>query len=542
MMIVRSSLSRAMPKIVLKPALSDSGSFVPQSITALREGYSLAKLKADALAGMTVAIVALPLSMAIAIASGAQPVHGLIAAIVGGFLVSVLGGSKFQVGGPAGAFIVLVAATIEQYGYDGFLAATLLAGFILLVIGYLRLGSLIRFIPHAVIVGFSGGIAIIIGASQLKDFFGLKLAKEPAALLAKLSALWDARATFSVSALSLSIACVGLILVCRHYRPRWPGFIFAVVLGALATWLFNLPVETIGSKFGGIPDRLPMPHIPDVSLATLRAVLPSALTIALLGGIESLLSAVLADKMADTRHRPNCEIVAQGFANIGVALFGGLCATGTIARTATNIRAKAATPIAGVFHSIFILAFMLIAAPLASCIPLSSLAAILMVVVWNMADREEFIQIIKHDRADSSVLLASFLLTIFVDLPTGIAAGVALGALIFMVRAAQTTSAEDTDGDGRTIRLRGALFTGTAGATADALALVAPQLDLISVDMDQVFLADASAVPVLMGFVRRMQRAKCAVRFVNTKPSVALVLQRDGMPPDLFSDFGDRRD
>lgn len=533
-MIVCSRLSRAMSKIVLKPASSDSGSFVPQFLTALREGYSLAKLKADALAGMTVAIVALPLSMAIAIASGAQPVHGLIAAIVGGFLVSALGGSRFQVGGPAGAFIVLVASTIEQFGYDGFLAATLLAGLMLICIGYLRLGSLIRFIPHAVIVGFSGGIAIIIGASQLKDFFGLKLTKEPAALLAKLNALWDARSTFSASAFILSVVCVGLILICRHYRPRWPGFIFAVIFGALATWMFNLPVETIGSKFGGIPDRLPMPHVPDVNLATLRAILPSAFTIALLGGIESLLSAVLADKMADTRHRPNCEIVAQGFANIGVALFGGLCATGTIARTATNIRAKAATPVAGIFHSVFILAFMLFAAPLASYIPLSSLAAILMVVVWNMADREEFIQIIKHDRADSSVLLASFLLTIFVDLPTGIAAGVALGALIFMVRAAHTSSAEDINGDGRNIRLRGALFTGTAAATADALALVLPQKDGITVDMDQVFLADASAVPVLMGFVKRMQYAHCAVRFVNSKPNVALVLQRDGMPAELF--------
>jgi len=419
--------------------LSDHNSFLPQSVTAFRAGYSLAKLKADAVAGLTVAIVALPLSMAIAIASGAQPAQGLITAIIGGFIISLLGGSLFQIGGPAGAFIVLVASTIERVGYGGFLTATLIAGVILLIIGLLRLGSLIRFIPHSVIVGFSAGIAVIIGASQIKDFFGLNMAHEPAAFVPKLIALWAARSGFSFSASGLALVCVILMAVLRVYRPRWPAFLIVVVFSSVAAWLIHMPVETIGTHFGGIPSSLPPPQVPDLSFDTLQIVLPAGLTIALLGGIESLLSAVVADSMSGTRHRPNAEIIAQGAANIATALFGGICATGTIARTATNIRARAVTPLAGIFHSLFVLLFILLAAPAASYIPLPSLAAILMVVVWNMADKQEFMLILRHDRLEALVLLTTCILTIFIDLPTGIGAGVMLGAVIFMYRAGRNT-------------------------------------------------------------------------------------------------------
>jgi len=525
-------MSAALPR----RAPSDQDSFEPQLVSALKAGYSIPALKADAIAGLTVAIVALPLSMAIAIASGAQPSQGLITAVVGGFLISALGGSRYQVGGPAGAFIVLVAATIEHAGYGGFLTATILAGVMLLGIGYLSLGGLIKFIPHAVIVGFSAGIAVIIGASQLKDFFGLTLAHEPAAFLPKLEALWGARATFSFTAFALSLVCMAIIIALRVARPRWPGFIVAVIFGSVVVWLLKLPVETIGTRFGGIPSSFPLPTLPDLNPETILAVFPAAITIALLGGIESLLSAVVADSMTGTRHRPNAEIVAQGFANIATALFGGICATGTIARTATNIRARAATPVSGILHSLFVLGFILLAAPLASYIPLSALAAILTMVVWNMADKHEFMQILKHDRADTAVLLTTFLLTIFIDLPTGIGAGVSLGAIIFMYRVAQTSAADiaNTGAETPTVALKGVLFTGTMGKVADELALVEPKGPKIIVDLDQVFMADASSVPVLMAFILRMRRLGTEVTFFHTKPAVMRVLQRDGVPAELF--------
>jgi SulP family sulfate permease len=302
--------------------------FTPKLATVFREGYDLRKLQADAMAGLTVAIVALPLSMAIAIASGAAPERGLYTAIVGGFLISALGGSRFQIGGPAGAFIVLVAATIERHGYDGFLLATMIAGVALLLLGFLRLGTYIKYIPHPVIVGFTAGIAAIILASQLRELFGLTLAgKEPGAFVPKLEALWAAAGSWNPAAVAIAAGSIAIILVLRRYRPTWPGFLIAVVLAALAGWAFSLPVETIGSRFGGVPSALPAPALPPMSIEKVVEVLPAGLAIALLGGIESLLSAVVADAMTGRRHRSNCELVAQGAANIGAALFGGLCAT-----------------------------------------------------------------------------------------------------------------------------------------------------------------------------------------------------------------------
>src|SRR5918994_1345676 len=371
--------------------------FTPKLATVFREGYDLRKLQADAMAGLTVAIVALPLSMAIAIASGAAPERGLYTAIVGGFLISALGGSRFQIGGPAGAFIVLVAATIERHGYDGFLLATIIAGVALLLLGFLRLGTYIKYIPHPVIVGFTAGIAAIILASQLRELFGLTLAgKEPGAFVPKLEALWAAAGSWNRAAVAIAAGSIAIILVLRRYRPTWPGFLIAIVLAALAGWAFGLPVETIGTRFGGGPSAPPPPALPPMSIEKVVEVLPAGLAIALLGGIESLLSAVVADAMTGRRHRSNCELVAQGAANIGAALFGGLCATGTIARTATNVRAGAVGPVAGILHSLFLLLFMLFAAPLASYIPLAALAGILAVVAWNMAERHEFLAILTH--------------------------------------------------------------------------------------------------------------------------------------------------
>src|SRR5215204_4412347 len=315
--------------------------FTPKLVTVLREGYDLRKFQADALSGLTVAIVALPLSMAIAIASGVTPDRGLYTAIVAGFLISALGGSRFQIGGPAGAFIVLVAATVDRHGYDGLALATMMAGLILMAIGFLRLGTYIKYIPHPVTIGFTAGIAVIIFDSQLRELFGLTLpGKEPGPLIPKLAAFWQAIGTINTAAVGIAAVTIGIILGLRRYRPNWPGFLIAVVIAAVLTAVFQLPVETIGSRFGGMPRSLPSPHLPDISLERVQTVLPDAFTFALLGGIESLLSAVVADAMSGRRHRSNCELVAQGFANIGAALFGGLCATGTIARTATNVRAR----------------------------------------------------------------------------------------------------------------------------------------------------------------------------------------------------------
>ena len=325
--------------------------YAPKLITVLREGYGVADLRADLISGLTVAIVALPLSMAIAIASGVTTDRGLYTAVIGGFIVSLLGGSRFQIGGPAGAFIVLVALTAERHGVEGVILATSMAGVFLVAAGLLRLGTYIKFIPYPVTVGFTSGIAVIIFASQLRDLFGITLAaKEPGEFIPKLEALARSMHTANISATAVAAVSIALIVVLRKLRPQWPGILIAVAVAALGTWALSLPVETIGTRFGGIPRELPWPALPPFSVAKVMAVLPDAIAFALLGAIESLLSAVVADGMTGRRHRSNCELVAQGFANIGSALFGGICVTGTIARTATNVRAGARGPISGMLH------------------------------------------------------------------------------------------------------------------------------------------------------------------------------------------------
>jgi SulP family sulfate permease len=400
----------------------------PKLATVLAEGYNLGHFRRDALAALTVAIVALPLSMAIAVASGVSPERGLYAAVIGGFLVSALGGSRYQIGGPAGAFIVLVAATVTSFGMEGLLLTVFLSGFMLALIGLLRLGALIRYIPHAVTVGFTCGIAVTIFASQLKDLGGLKLAAaEPGHLLPKLAMLGQALPTISPAALATGVGSATLIFLLRRLAPSWPGMLIAVILASLAAWLFGLPVETIGSHFGRLPDGLPGPRLPSISYASVLAVLPAALSFTLLGAVESLLSAKVADGMTGRKHRYNMEVVAQGVANVASALFGGISVTGTIARTATNIRAGGYSPVSGMLHALFVLIFMVIAAPLASFIPLSALAGVLVVVCWNMAEKEDFLHLL-HEWRGASVLLATFGLTLIEDLTVGIIAGCVLAA------------------------------------------------------------------------------------------------------------------
>jgi sulfate permease, SulP family len=482
------------------PSRNDRTEFLPKLLTVWREGYSLSDLKADALAGLTVAIVALPLSMAIAIASGVGPERGLYTAIVGGFLVSALGGSRYQVGGPAGAFIVLVSACMMAVGLEGLILATFLSGLVLIAAGALRLGTYIRYIPYPVTVGFTAGIAVIIFASQLREMFGLTLpGAEPGEIVHKLQALWAARDTVTPAALGVTVVTAGIILGLRRWRPHWPGMLIAVAAASGLVALLGLHVATIGSQFGALPNMLPMPALPDLS--QWQAALPWALSFALLGAIESLLSAVVADGMSGARHRSNAELVAQGLANMGSAIFGGFCVTGTIARTATNVRAGSRGPVSGMLHALFLLAFLLVAAPLAAYIPLAALAGVLAVVAWGMAERHEFAALVRSSRGDALVVTVTFLLVVFRDLTEGIVVGFALAGLVFIKRMSETAAmrpraADHPDTNRRDDRvvyhLEGPYFFGAAAQLGGVLDRIAEAPRALVLDMSMVPFIDSS--------------------------------------------------
>ncbi|HEY0900553.1 MAG TPA: solute carrier family 23 protein [Micavibrio sp.] len=408
--------------------------YTPKLFTYLKQGYSLKHLRADTLAGLTVAIVALPLAMALGIASGAGPAEGLITVVIAGLLISALGGSRYQIGGPTGAFVVVIYNVINTHGYDGLITATLMAGVILTLAGFARLGTLIRHIPSAVITGFTAGIAIIIFSSQIKDLFGLQIEKVPGEFFEKWHAFWMARDSISGASVIIAASALALLIVLRKYAPKWPGFLIAVIWTSGLVALFNLNAPTIGSVFGGIPDTLPLPRMPDITVDKMILLLPSALTIAFLAGIESLLSATVADRMTNRQHRSNAELIAQGIANTASSFWGGLPATGAIARTATNIRAGAYSPMSGVLHAVFVLLFMLFLAPLASFVPLAGLAAILVLVAWNMSERHHVWHTLKGAWPEKIVLLATLLLTVTYDLTVAIIAGVALSLLFRMIK------------------------------------------------------------------------------------------------------------
>lgn len=408
----------------------------PKILTTMRD-YSRPLLVHDMLAGLTVAMVAFPLSIAIAIASGADPAKGLVTAIAGGLLVSLLGGSRVQIGGPTGAFIVVVFAVIADFGYDGLVLATLMAGLILIVAGWLRVGNLIAFVPEAVVNGFTIGIAIIIAASQINDFLGLGLDKIPADFLDKMQVLWAARDRADPVALSVGGAGLALIVLLRRIAPRLPGLIVAMaVVSAVVAWT-GLEVDSIASRYGELPRALPMPALPPISTARITQLLPSAMVIAFLAAIESLLSAMVADRMIGGQHRPNAEVSAQGWANLGSALFGGMPATGAIARTATNVRAGGRTPMAGVFHALFILVIMLVAAPLAGYLVMPALAALLLVTAWNMSEPHKWREHMAAPVADRVLLVLTLVLTVVADLTVAIGVGVGLGLALRLREQAQ---------------------------------------------------------------------------------------------------------
>lgn len=518
--------------------------YTPKLVTVLRKGYTVSTFRADAIAGLTVAIVALPLAMALGIASGASPDKGLITAVIAGFLISALGGSRMQVGGPTGAFVVVIFNVIAKYGFDGLLIATLLAGLILIAAGVFRLGQLIKYIPHPVVTGFTAGIAVIIASSQIKDFLGLSLAKVPADFIPKWEAYFGVMNTTSWATVGVGASALGIIIVLRKITPKLPGFLIAVVVSSLAVSLLKLPVDTIGSRFPNIPSGLPMPSLPEISLAKISQVLPSAFTIAFLAGIEALLSAVVADGMAGTRHRSNQELIGQGIANLGSALFGGLPATGAIARTATNIRSGAKTPVAGILHAVFLLLFILFATKLMAFVPMAALAAILFMVAWGMSEYERFFALLRMPNGDRAVLLLTFGLTVMVDLTVAIGVGVTLASLLFMARMAESvefdaSGEQDTDLDSEDVhqrdtlpkgvevfRITGPFFFGVAGELLDTLRRVGQSPRVIILRMRLVPLLDASGVQALEGFFEQAHLAGAKVILSGVQPQPKSMLER----------------
>ncbi len=414
--------------------------FVPKSVVCLfKEPYNFSIFRKDLQAGVTVGIVALPLAMAFAIASGASPESGLFTAIIAGFIISLLGGTRAQIGGPTGAFVVIIYDIMMREGYSGLIAATLIAGVLLIVMGLCRLGTLIKYIPYPLVTGFTTGIAVVIFSSQVKDFLGLKMQQVPADFIPKWQAFFKAMPTWDPLTLSVGAGTFILILLIRRFVPHIPWGIGAIVFSTLICWGFNLPVDTIASRYGEIPRMLPfpsLPHLPE-TFAEWHRLVPDAITIALLAGIESLLSAVIADGMMGTRHKSNCELVAQGIANLGSCIFGGIPATGAIARTATNVKTGGKTPVAGMLHAVTLFLIILFIAPIVSLIPTAALSAVLVMIAWNMSEAERFRHLLKAPLGDVAVLLAAFFLTVLVDITVAVEVGMILAAFLFMKRTSE---------------------------------------------------------------------------------------------------------
>ena len=519
-----------------------SDALLPKLVTVMREGYGHDRLRRDAVAGLTVAIVALPLAMALGIASGASPDKGLITAIVAGLLISALGGSRVQIGGPTGAFVVVVYGVIAKHGYDGLILATLLAGLILIIAGYSGLGRLIRFVPHPVVTGFTAGIAVIIALSQISDFLGLKGAvsgnpwERVTAAVHLLGTLDPLTAAVGVSALIL-------LIILRRFAPRLPAYLIVIALLSAAVAVLRLPVDTIGTRFPEMVVGFPSPALPALSLAKIQEMLPSAFTIAFLAGIEALLSAVVADGMTGFQHRPNQELVGQGVANLASALFGGLPATGAIARTATNIRAGGSTPFAGIFHALFLLLFVLAASDLMRAVPMAVLAAILLMVAWGMSEAGRFVALLRISSSDRWILLITFGLTVLVDLTVAIGVGVTLASLSFMARMSETVRiesgadeiVEDPDQrdtlpeDVEVFRINGPLFFGVTGELLEALKRIGKMPRVIILRLELVPWLDSSGTAALRGFLKRSHAGGSMVILSGASLHIQDVLMRENI-------------
>ncbi len=524
----------------------------PKLLTVIREGYQGETFFKDLTAGIIVGIVALPLAIAFAIASGVKPEQGLYTAIIAGFLISVLSGSRVQIGGPTGAFIVIIYGIVQKYGYDGLVIATILSGILLIVMGVAKLGSVIKYIPYPVTVGFTSGIALIIAAGQLRDFFGFQMEHVPAEFVEKVVEYVKHAGTVSPAAAAIGILTLLIVVYWPRVTKRVPGSLVAIVATTALVPLFNLQVETIGSRFGAVSSTPPMPHLPAIDWSKVPMMISPAISIALLAGIESLLSAVVADGMTGRRHRSNMELVAQGVANVASPLFGGIPATGAIARTATNIKNGAITPVAGIIHAIVLLLIMMFFGKWAALIPMATLAGILLVVSYNMSEYHLFIKMFKSPKSDIAVLIVTFLLTVLVDLTVAIQAGVVLAAILFMKRMADVTQVgyitsmmedeeDTTDTDPNAIRrftvpkgvevfeVNGPFFFGAADRFKHVLQLIVSKPKVLILRMRTVLSMDATALRALEDVYEQTRREGSQLLLAGVHAQPLIAMDRSGL-------------
>lgn len=543
--------------------------FIPKLFLCFKEGYSRKYFIHDLFAGISVGVIALPLALAFAIGSGVPPERGLFTAIVAGFLISLLGGSRVQIGGPTGAFVIVVYTIIQKHGYDGLAVATIIAGLLMILMGVARFGVFLKFIPFPVTTGFTTGIALVIFISQIKDFFGLQIDKVPPQFLEKCTLYCIQAYTWNKWAFLVASSTLVLIFVLRRYYLKLPGAIIAIIFATIVSYIFSLPLETIESKFGEIPRVLSTPSFPTISYALIKNVFPDAITIALLGAIESLLSAVVADGMTGNRHRSNCELIAQGIANIGSIIFGGIPATGAIARTSANIRMGAKTPVAGMIHAITLLLIMLLIAPLASKIPLCALSAVLIYVAWNMSELGHFIEILKSQKSEALILLITFLLTVLIDLSVAVQVGVILAAVIFVKKMTDNTSVEvcrilidennneipelrdseilfrkDIPEDVTVFEINGPFFYSVADLLSETLLRLDKTPSVFILRMQKVPIVDTTGIRALKEFQSKCKQKgitfllsgvskKIREKFINT--SVESSIGKDHIFPDIDS-------
>ena len=501
--------------------------FRPKIINSLK-GYSFATFQSDLFAGVTVGFVAFPLAMAFAIASGVPPERGLFTAFIAGFIISALGGSRVQIGGPTGAFVVIISGIIASYGYEGLVYCTIMAGLLLIVLGFTKMGGLIRFIPFPVTTGFTAGIAVIIFSTQIKDLLGLQIEELPAEMIEQWVVYGQHVSNFDMISTSVGVVTILLIIFLHRYLPKLPSMLFAMVCMTAITVLFQFDIPTIGSRFGELPRMLPSPSLPAFDWEKIRLLVSPAFTVAMLAAIESLLSATVADGMTGDRHNPNVELIAQGVANIGSVFWGGIPATGAIARTATNIKSGALTPISGIIHAIVLLLMLLLLAPLAKLIPMTVLAAILMVVAFNMSEFKNFKSFLRLPKSDAMVLISTFSITILIDLVVAVEIGIVLAAFLFIKRMSEVTNvgmitrdikngdSEKPDENSITTRvvpdyvevfeIQGPFFFGAADKFRDVIQYLESDLQVIILRMRNVPAIDATGLHVLTEFIHRCRK------------------------------------
>lgn len=507
-------------------------------IMSILGNYTKQQFFKDVTAGVIVAIIALPLSIALAISSGVSPEQGLFTAIVAGFLISLLGGSRVQIGGPTGAFMVIVYGIVKQYGMDGLIASTIMAGIIMVILGLFKMGSIIKFIPYPITTGFTSGIALVIFSSQIKDFFGLKIGEVPAEFVLKWKIYIENFNTFNIESLALGILSLIIIIFWPKINKKIPGTLIALVVSTLLASFFSLDVETIGSKFGHISSSLPAPSLPQISFDAFKDLVAPAFTIAILGSVESLLSAVVADGMINGKHRSNMELVAQGIANVGSGIFGGIPATGAIARTVANIKNGGRTPVAGMVHAVTLLFILVTFMPLASMIPLSSLAAVLVIVAYNMSEWRAFKALFKAPKSDIFILMTTFFLTVFLDLVKAIEIGMVISALLFMKRMSDVAKIEELDLSQENFDLKadempenvqvyevnGPFFFGAADKFMDTLKGIGSHVDFVVLGLEKVPAMDATAIQAFRIFIEicKKNKTRLVLHGIQTQPQDVL--------------------